>query len=70
MCIGSSDLRIHLSFPLEGGRLALLNMDYFETADLKCTQQPIWNVPPEDYLFNRVEDGGDKGSLVLRKLSL
>jgi hypothetical protein len=43
-------------------------MNYFETADLKCTQQPIWNVPPEDYLFNRVEDGGDEGSLVSREL--
>ena len=60
---------LNVSFPLEGGRLALLNMNYLETTDLKCTQQPIWNMPPEGHLFNRVKDGGGEGSLGLRELS-
>jgi len=51
--------------PLPTGRqvlgrgLALLNMTYFETTDLKCMQQPTWNIPPNGRLFNRVEVRGD-----------
>ena len=50
-----------MKFPLSplGRGLALLNMTYFETTDLKCMQQPTWNMPPNGRLFNRVEVRGD-----------